>query len=61
MKKNNHPTFAECKDSEVRAILTRWDDSENALCNNFPHLIPLQSSKQIFWLRSNCPAGQQHS
>ena len=56
-----HPTFAECKDPEVRALLVQWDHRRNAEHGHFPHNVRLQSSKQIFWLCSRCPAGQEHS
>ena len=60
-KKIKHPTFAECKDSEVRALLAQWDHPRNAEHGHFPDKVTLQSDKQIFWLCTNCPARQQHS
>ena len=60
-KKIKQPTFAECKDPEVRALLAQWDHSRNAEHGHFPDKVTLQSHKQIFWLCTNCPAGQQHS
>ena len=60
-KKNKHPTFAECQDLRGRALLAEWDHERNAGQGNFPQNTRMQSSKQIFWLCKNCPAGQQHS
>ena len=64
MQKNcrtKQPTFAECKDPEVRALLAQWDHPRNAQRGHFPEKVRLQSHKQIFWLCNNCPAGQKHS
>ena len=60
-KKISHPTFAEGKDPEVRALLAQWDHPRNAEHGHFPDKIQLFSGKQIFWLCTNCPAGQEHS
>ena len=60
-KQVSHPTFAECKDPEVRALLAQWDHPRNAQRGHFPDKVSLQSQKQIFWLCNNCPAGQKHS
>ena len=60
-KNISHPTFAECKDPEVRALLAQWDHAHNAEHGHFPDNVRLQSAKQIFWLCTNCPAGQPHS
>ena len=60
-KHTKHPTFAECQDPEVRALLEEWDYMRNAAKNNFPHNTRLRSAKQIDWLCTKCPAGQQHS
>ena len=60
-KKIKQPTFAECKDPEVRALLAQWDHPRNAEHGHFPDKVTLQSNKQIFWLCIKCPAGQQHS
>ena len=59
-KKTKHPTFAECQDPEVRALLGEWDHMRNAAKNYFPHNTRLRSSKQVDWLCINCPAGQLH-
>ena len=56
-----HPTFAECQDPEVKAVLAQWDHERNAAENNYPHNITLQSGKPIHWLCTKCPAGQKHS
>ena len=61
MKHIKHPTFAECQDPRGRAVLAEWDHDRNALQGNFPQNTTLQSSKQIFWLCTKCPAGQEHS
>ena len=60
-KRIRHPTFAECQDSHSKAVLTEWDHERNAANRNFPHNTRLHSAKQIFWLCTKCPAGQQHS
>ena len=60
-KKVKHPTFAECQDSHSKALLAQWDHERNAPQGNFPHKIRLRSNKQIFWLCTKCPAGQEHS
>ena len=59
--KKKHPTFAECQDPQGRALLAEWDHERNAAQGNFPRNTRMQSSKQIFWLCTNCQAGQQHS
>ena len=51
------PTFAECQ----HPLLTEWDHMRNKACGNYPHNTTLGSNKQIFWLCSKCPAGQEHS
>ena len=60
-KQTKHPTFAECQDPEVRALLGEWDHIRNAAKNSFPHNTRLRSAKQINWLCTKCPAGQEHS
>ena len=52
-----HPTFAECQ----HPLLQQWDHTRNAACGNYPHNTKLKSNKQIYWLCSKCPAGQEHS
>ena len=51
------PTFANIQ----HPLLSEWDHSRNALQDRFPYNISLQSKKQIFWLCTKCPAGQEHS
>ena len=60
-KKTKHPTFAECRDPEVTALLSEWDQRRNTAENNFPDNTTLRSHKQIWWLCTKCPAGQEHS
>ena len=60
-KRMSYPTFAECKDPEVRALLAQWDHPRNAEHGHFPDKVQLRSSKQNFWLCTKCPAGQPHS
>lgn len=60
-KKMKYPTFAECRDPEVTALLAGWDQGRNAADNNFPDNTTLRSGKRIWWLCIECPAGQQHS
>ena len=60
-KRIKHPTFAECQDPRGKALLAEWDHERNAAQGNFPQNTSMLSSKQIFWLCTNCPAGQQHS
>ena len=55
-KKVRQPTIA-----EDPVLLAQWDHSRNADQGHFPDKIRLKSHKQIFWLCSKCPAGQQHS
>ncbi|KAL3138645.1 hypothetical protein ABBQ32_006405 [Trebouxia sp. C0010 RCD-2024] len=55
--RNKQPTFAECQHS----LLAEWDHQQNELQGNFPANTTLKSHKQIFWLCTKCPAGQQHS
>ncbi|KAL3153708.1 hypothetical protein ABBQ32_013305 [Trebouxia sp. C0010 RCD-2024] len=52
-----HPTFAQCK----HPLLTDWDYQRNAARGNSPDNTTLRSAKQIFWLCTKCPAGQEHS
>ena len=52
-----HPTFAECQ----HLLLVEWDHKRNEAYGNYPCNTKLRSNKQIFWLCSNCPAGQEHS
>ena len=59
-KLTRHPTFAECQDPGVRALLVQWDFEGNGASNNHPDNTRLQSSKQIWWLCTKCPAGQKH-
>ena len=56
-----HPTFAHCQDPAGRALLAEWDHTRNAPQGNYPYNTTLKSGKQIFWLCTNCPAGQEHS
>ena len=51
------PTFADSQ----HPILAEWDHKCNAARGYFPHKITEGSSKQIQWLCSRCPAGQEHS
>ena len=60
-RRQKHPTFAECQDPHSKACLAEWDHERNPPQRNFPHNITLQSNKQIFWLCTKCPAGQEHS
>ena len=60
-KRTKHPTFAECQDPRDKAVLAEWDYERNAPLGNFPNNTTLRSAKQIFWLCTKCPAGQQHS
>ena len=60
-KKNKQQTFAECKVPEVRALLAQWDHARNAEHGHVSDKVRLQSAKQIFWLCTKCPAGQEHS
>ena len=59
-KRIKHPTFAECQEPDVRALLVQWDHERNAAESKYPHNITLKSDKQIHWLCTKCPAGQQH-
>ena len=52
-----HPTFAGCQ----HPLLTEWDHKRNEACANYPHNTTLRSNKQIYWLCTKCPAGQEHS
>ncbi|KAL3130456.1 hypothetical protein ABBQ38_008277 [Trebouxia sp. C0009 RCD-2024] len=56
-KKTKHPTFAECQ----HPLLAEWDHERNAAQGNRPDNVRLKSNKQIFWLCTRCPAGQEHS
>ena len=56
-QKAKHPTFAECN----HPLLAEWDHERNAAEGHFPDKVRLRSSKQIYWLCSKCPAGQEHS
>lgn len=60
-KHTKQPTLAECRDSQVTALLTPWDHEHNAADNNYPHNTTLKSHKQIHWPCIKCPAGQKHS
>ena len=60
-KQIRQPTFADCKGPEVRALLAQWDHPCNAEHGHFPDKVRLRSNKQILWLCTNCPAGQEHS
>ena len=55
-KRIKHPTIA-----EDPVLLAQWDHSRNAEQGHFPDKIRLKSAKQIFWLCTKCPAGQEHS
>ena len=55
--KQRHPTFEQSQ----HPLLAQWDFARNAKQNNTPSNTTLSSAKQIFWLCSRCPAGQQHS
>ena len=52
-----HPTFADCQ----HPLLADWDHKRNEAANLFPHTTKLKCNKQIHWLCSKCPAGQEHS
>ena len=56
-QQRRRPTFAESQ----HPLLAEWDHRRNSHLNNFPHNNRLQSSKQIWWLCTKCPAGQEHS
>ncbi|KAL3153608.1 hypothetical protein ABBQ32_013214 [Trebouxia sp. C0010 RCD-2024] len=56
-KKLTHPSFAECN----HPLLAERDHKRNAAQGHFPDRVRLHSTKQIFWLCSKCPAGQEHS
>ncbi|KAL3152664.1 hypothetical protein ABBQ38_012261 [Trebouxia sp. C0009 RCD-2024] len=56
-KKTKQPTFAECN----HRLLAEWDRKRNAAQGHFLLKIRLKSNKQIFWLCTKCPAGQEHS
>ncbi|KAL3140398.1 hypothetical protein ABBQ38_004658 [Trebouxia sp. C0009 RCD-2024] len=56
-KRIRHPTFAECK----HPLLVEWDHERNAARGNSPDNTKLKSAKQIFWVCTKCPAGQEHS
>ena len=51
------PTFADSQ----HPVLAEWDHERNAAHGNFPHNTTEGSNKQIHWLCSKCPAGQEHS
>ncbi|KAL3158564.1 hypothetical protein ABBQ38_010783 [Trebouxia sp. C0009 RCD-2024] len=55
--KTKHPTFAECD----HPLLAEWDRHRNAAQGHFPDKVSARSAKQIFWLCTKCPAGQEHS
>lgn len=42
-------------------LLAEWDHPRNAAQGNFPDDTSLQSQKQIFWLCTKCPSGQEYS
>ena len=52
-----HPTFAKCQ----HLLLEEWDHKRNEACGNYPRNTTLRSGKQIYWLCTKCPAGQEHS
>ena len=56
-QRRRRPTFAESQ----HPLLAEWDHRRNSHLNNFPHNTRLQSDKQIWWLCTKCPAGQEHS
>ena len=60
-KRTKHPTFADCQDPRGKAVLAEWDYERNAPQGNFPNNTTQRSAKQIFWLCTKCPAGQEHS
>ncbi|KAL3132804.1 hypothetical protein ABBQ38_006731 [Trebouxia sp. C0009 RCD-2024] len=55
-KQTRHPMFAECR----HPLLAEWDHKRNAIQGNYPDNTTLRSNKKIFWLCTNCPAGQEH-
>ena len=55
--KKRHLTLADSNSP----LLGEWDHVRNAALGNFPVNITPGSKKKVFWLCSNCPAGQQHS
>ena len=56
-RRRRRPTFAESQ----HPLLAEWDHRRNSHLNKFPHNTRLQSNKQIWWLCTKCPAGQEHS
>ena len=52
-----HPTFADSQ----HPLLAEWDYERNEACGYTPSMITLGSSRLIYWLCHNCPAGQEHS
>lgn len=54
------PTFAECQDPEMTALLAEWDYKRNAAEGNYTQNTTLGSAKPIWWLCKQCPAGQEH-
>ncbi|KAL3147866.1 hypothetical protein ABBQ32_002587 [Trebouxia sp. C0010 RCD-2024] len=56
-KKTKQPTFAECQ----HPLLAEWDHERNPAQGISPDKVRLRSHKQIFWLCTNCPVGQEHS
>ncbi|KAL3130449.1 hypothetical protein ABBQ38_008271 [Trebouxia sp. C0009 RCD-2024] len=55
--RTKQPTFAECQ----HPLLAEWDHERNAAQGHRPDKVRLKSNKQIFWLCTRCPAGQEHS
>ena len=54
---SSRPAFADSQ----HPLLAQWDHKRNAAQGNFPHNTTEASTKQIYWLCPNCPAGQEHS
>ena len=55
--KKRHPTLADSN----HPLLAEWDHLRNAALGIVPHNTTRGSGKKVFWLCSNCPAGQEHS
>ena len=56
-QRTKQPTFAECS----HPLLAERDYECNAAQGHFPDKLRLRSHKQIFWLCTKCPVGQEHS
>ena len=56
-RRMKHPTFAHCQ----HPLLAEWDHDRNTRDGFSPAEVTLGSTKQVHWLCSHCPLGQQHS